>query len=302
MKLLGKDNLHRMSHQMLSYLGSLKRHTLVTECGEWRYLEGGCREGAETIVLVHGLAGTKAQWRSLMHILADRYHVVALDMPALHNGLPTHSGECHFPALAEELAAFIEGLGLKRFHLLGHSLAANVCAVYSGQRPDRVLSLALTSVVAIDNERYSGELSRFAQFKQMMLFNTLEEFAALGQLMFYRPPKAPDFLMSYSMNQVIRFRQAHVRLLSEADKSAHHVRDSLTRITCPCITINGAQDVFVSPETQAILEAHLQSLTVVRLEECAHMPYLEKPRELATSYQRFLSQVSPARTAERLVG
>jgi len=291
MDLLGKDNLHRISHQMLSYLGTLKRRTVKTAFGEWRYLEGGAADSAQTIIFVHGLAGSKTLWRSLMQIFADSYHVIALDMPALYNGLSTHSGEYHFPALADELEGFVDGLGLSQFHLLGHSMGANICAVYAGRHPEKVLSLALTSVVAIDNERYSGELSRFAQFRQMMLFNTVQEFAELAQLMFYKPPKAPDFLMSYSMNQVLKYRQHHVRLISELDKSSFHVRESLGKVECPCITINGVHDSFVSPDTKNILKSCLKDLEVVDLEECAHMPFLEKPRALGESYRRFLQRI-----------
>lgn len=290
MGLLGQENLHRVSHQMRSYLGVLKRNKLDVAGQVWRYLEGGSR-GQDTIVFVHGMGGTKTQWRSLMDIFSAEYRVIALDMPGLFNGLESTTGD-GFDCLAHSLEAFFSALGLSRFHLFGHSLGANVCAVFAGIYPKRLLSLTLCSVVAIENDQGPGELSRFAAFRQKMMFKDVEEFSQLAEVMFYNPPKAPDFLMRYSMNEMIKYRRMHVRVLTAFDQTAHLVRESLEKVSCPCLVIGGANDLLLSNSCVQVLHNILQDAEFVQIPQCAHMPYLEKPRALADHFRCFLHKRS----------
>jgi len=74
------SNYKSMSRYVSSYLGSLKTLSLPVNDQEWRYLEGG--EG-ETIVFLHGLAGSKVVWRSFMQSYVGRYRVIAVDIPGL---------------------------------------------------------------------------------------------------------------------------------------------------------------------------------------------------------------------------
>jgi pimeloyl-ACP methyl ester carboxylesterase len=46
-------------------------------------------------------------------------------------------------ALAEDIGAVADGLGLQRFVLVGHSMGGSAAAAYAGSHPDRVAGLAL---------------------------------------------------------------------------------------------------------------------------------------------------------------
>ncbi|GAA3928691.1 alpha/beta hydrolase [Litoribacillus peritrichatus] len=294
MEFLGRDNLHRLSHQMRSYLGGLTLKQLDVGTQRYRYLDSGPAHHKETILFLHGLSGNKTQWRSLMNIFSGKYRVIAFDVPGLCTSLKTASDQYDFKTLANEVDAFVNALALEDFHLFGHSLGASVGVVYAGRNGHKLSSLTLCSVVAIDNSVTEDGLglTPFAEFKKLMMFNTVEDFSRLSDRLFYAPPKAPDAVLKYSMKEVLKQRQFYVQLLSDLNDSAQLVQRALPFIDCPCLVLKGSDDYFFSPRSEALLNRRVKNLTFRTLDCCGHIPHLEKPRDLSALYGLFLNSVN----------
>ena len=83
------------------------------------YREAGDRS-RPSILLLHGFPTSSHMFRNLIPQLADRYHVVAPDLPGF--GFTRRTDRASFPytfaRLAEVIDRFTEVLGLKRFALL----------------------------------------------------------------------------------------------------------------------------------------------------------------------------------------
>src|ERR687895_139538 len=91
-----------------------------------RYARQGTPDG-KTVVLLHGFGGDLDNWLFNLGPLAAVADVVALDLPGHGQSavtLPAASVE----ALAGFVAAFLDGLGVGRAPLLGHSVGAAVAA------------------------------------------------------------------------------------------------------------------------------------------------------------------------------
>lgn len=96
------------------------------------------------LLLLHGVGSGSASWRAQFQGLASRFRLIAWDAPGYgeSDGLPDAA-----PAAADYAAAALalaDGLGLARFHLLGHSLGAIIAAALCRRNPDKVASLILT--------------------------------------------------------------------------------------------------------------------------------------------------------------
>ncbi|MFJ2770433.1 alpha/beta fold hydrolase [Streptomyces sp. NPDC087300] len=98
---------------------------------------------APPLLLIHGSGASGATWNPMVAALADRHHVVRVDLPGCGNSPPAPSFDV--PAQAERVAAVLDGLGLGPVVVAGHSSGGYVATALAEQRPDLVRSLALIS-------------------------------------------------------------------------------------------------------------------------------------------------------------
>jgi alpha-beta hydrolase superfamily lysophospholipase len=82
------------------------------------YREAG-RPDAPVILLLHGFPTSGHMLRNLIPALADRYRVIAPDLPGFGNTVaPPRAGfEYSFDNLAEVIGSFVDALGLTRYAL-----------------------------------------------------------------------------------------------------------------------------------------------------------------------------------------
>lgn len=93
-------------------------------------------------VLVHGFTGSGREWSGVIADLASDRRVIALDQRG--HGESTNTGDSTtyvFDQLVDDLAAFVDALGLDVFDLLGHSMGGLVAMRYAIEHASRVRSL-----------------------------------------------------------------------------------------------------------------------------------------------------------------
>lgn len=96
----------------------------------------------EPVVLVHGTSQSRDGWALQTPVLAERFRVVLPEYAG--SGQTTDpGGPLEVDALAAQVAAVADDLGLERYHLAGFSLGAVVAAAVAAASPDRVRSLVL---------------------------------------------------------------------------------------------------------------------------------------------------------------
>src|SRR5262245_18526029 len=90
------------------------------------YRQAG-RTEAPTVLLLHGFPSTGHMFRELISLLADRYHLVAPDLPGFgQSDLPARA-EFHytFNNLAQVMDRFTDLIGLTRFAMYVFDYGAN---------------------------------------------------------------------------------------------------------------------------------------------------------------------------------
>jgi pimeloyl-ACP methyl ester carboxylesterase len=104
---------------------------------------GDARPGILPVVLVHSLAGNGGQWALQLDHLRRYRRAVSIDLRGHGESDPAEDGDYSIHALASDIEAVVDQLGLRRFVLAGHSLGSAVAIDYASRHPERVAGLLL---------------------------------------------------------------------------------------------------------------------------------------------------------------
>ena len=119
------------------------------------YREAGL-ETAPTILLLHGFPTSSHMFRNLIPALAERYHVVAPDLPGF--GFSDAPERKQFPYTFENLAkvidGFIQAIGLERFAIYVFDYGAPVGLRLALAHPNRI-----TAIISQNGNAYEEGLS-----------------------------------------------------------------------------------------------------------------------------------------------
>jgi pimeloyl-ACP methyl ester carboxylesterase len=99
----------------------------------------------EPLVLLHGGLGAAELWAPVLPALAAGRRVIAVDL-AGHGHTADVDRPFRAEAMADDVAALIEHLGLERADVMGYSLGGHVALCTAIQHPDRVRRLVLVSI------------------------------------------------------------------------------------------------------------------------------------------------------------
>ncbi|QDE84643.1 alpha/beta fold hydrolase [Myxococcus xanthus] len=99
--------------------------------------------GGLPVVFVHSSAGNTTHWAAQLSYLREHRRAVALDLRGHGKSELPRDGGFTVEDFARDVGTVVEGLGLQRFVLVGHSLGGAVCVAYAGAHPDRVAGLFL---------------------------------------------------------------------------------------------------------------------------------------------------------------
>jgi magnesium chelatase accessory protein len=93
-------------------------------------------------LLIHGTGASTHSWRGLMPLLAERYSVVAMDLPGHAYTETPPARELSLPGMAQAVTALVEALGLDVDLVVGHSAGAAIGAraVLDGGLAPRMLA------------------------------------------------------------------------------------------------------------------------------------------------------------------
>ena len=102
---------------------------------------------APSLVLLHGLFGQARNFATVQRRLAERRHVVALDLR--NHGASPHSPGMAYATLADDVAETLAKRGLGRSDVLGHSMGGKTAMALALTRPELVRRLVIVDIAPV---------------------------------------------------------------------------------------------------------------------------------------------------------
>jgi pimeloyl-ACP methyl ester carboxylesterase len=113
-----------------------------------KYVSGG--HGAPTVV-IHGALGGARGWLRNLTELAKTYSVYAPDLPGFGNS-QSISDDFQVSEFVDFIKDFTDSLGIKRFHLVGHSLGGGIALHFALKHPHKIDRLVIVSSMFLGKE------------------------------------------------------------------------------------------------------------------------------------------------------
>lgn len=266
------------------------------------YVEAG--EGP-VLLLIHGMAGTCANWREVIEPLAREHTVIAPDLPG-HGESAAGGGDYSIGGLATGLRDLLLVLGHERATLVGHSLGGGVAMQMAYLFPEMVERLVLVSSGGLGPE--VSPILRAAALPGADLFITAT--AGVGQrvgstvgrglsLVGLRPnADVAEVARGYASLQDSRRRAAFLATLHAVVGARGQRVDARDRLhlaeSVPVMIVWGARDSIIPVGHGQEAHEMIPGSRLVVFEDVGHLPQVEAPGRFIAAIQRFLRETEPA--------
>jgi pimeloyl-ACP methyl ester carboxylesterase len=257
-----------------------------------RYLVGG--EG-EPLVLVHGLGGSAANWRSLAPLLLPARRLLLPELPG-HGGSEPLPAAPSLNAFADRIGLLLEREGFAPAPVVGHSLGGAISLRLAIRRAELVSALVLAGAAGISSSlrraRYGLTITGIVKPGRKIAPHRarVARSALLKQLVFGRwgasdPPALPPEVVDAFLSGPAR----HTDTVSAARALVRDdPRPDLDRVRCPSLVLWGARDHQL-PVKDAFDYARRLRAPLRVIADCGHLLIGERPDACADAIQRFLA-------------
>lgn len=263
------------------------------------YVEWGAPT-APPVILLHGITGHARTWDTLAEALAPQWRVLALDQRGHGDSEPAPDGDYTPGAMADDLEAFADALGYRRFTLLGLSMGGRVAMGFAGAHPDRVERLVIVDIAPeihppgmarirtmIANAPETIESEEWA-VETAMAANPRADVGELRHRIKHALKRAPDGTLTWKYARDVR-----EMMRRGTRRDPLELWERLTHITCPTLLVRGAESDVLSPALAQRVVAALPDGRLVEVAAAGHTVPGDRPAEFVDVVRRFLA--SPAR-------
>ena len=263
------------------------------------YVEWGAPT-APPVILLHGITGHARTWDTLAEALAPQWRVLALDQRGHGDSDSAPDGDYTTGAMADDLAAFADALGYRRFTLLGLSMGGRVAMDFAGAHPDRVERLVIVDIAPeihppgmarirtmIANAPETIESEEWA-VETAMAANPRADVGELRHRVKHALKRTPDGALTWKYARDVR-----EMMRRGTRRDPLELWERLTHITCPTLLVRGAESDVLSPELAQRVVAALPDGRLVEVAAAGHTVPGDRPAEFVEVVRRFLA--SPAR-------
>jgi pimeloyl-ACP methyl ester carboxylesterase len=267
------------------------RDIYVTANGIRHHLIARGSPGDRVLMLVHGLTRQAHVFDAVASVLAEHYHVYALDVRGRGETEWGPPDGYHFANYVTDLEAVREALGLERFSLIGTSMGGLIAMYYAAMHPSRVQRVVLNDVgpdvppVSLQRILTSAASAPAA-------------FADIKSVARYYLEANPQVLAGRSDEEVMEYARWHVRhsdsglYVWKMDPAVRQPAmtpaappmppwDALKAIAAPILVLRGDRSDILDEDICARMVAAAQNGMSVVVPGVGHAPTLTEPEALA---------------------
>ncbi len=241
------------------------------------------------VVMIHGWSSSRRMWGRLSADLAPRFRCWSLDLPGFGGSAKPLNGWYTIPNFTAAVYEFMEAMGLRSAHVVGHSMGGMIAFDLAAAHPERMNRLVVINPVVTGRARLRF-LGRWLDYGPRLLDQTLRVSRSLVAPMLNHPLADQWEALRPYRRRTADFAMATAEALlgSGAATLTYSVLPKLKQISAPTLIVLGAWDANV-PNS----EGHLAAVEVPRARlavlPTGHHPTDDQPSNLCRLVDEFLA-------------
>ena len=259
------------------------------------YLTAG--HGPATVILLHGFAETSRMWRPIIPTLAEKFTVIAPDLPGI--GDSSIPNKIDMLEAAKQIHALVRSLKIDKARVVGHDIGLMVAYAYAAQFPNETEKLAVMDAFLpgvpgwepiynapnVWHFRFNGEYpEKLVQGRERTYFEYFWNVLAADKTRSIPEADRKAYTAAYSKPG--RMRAAWTYFASWPQLAKDFSKLSQTKLTMPVLSIGGEKSL--GNELAAQMKLVADNVTVIVLPNTGHWILEEKPKETTDALVNFL--------------
>lgn len=216
------------------------------------------------LLLLHGFGNDAHVWDDFAPVVAPFYRTLALDLRGHGRSDPDPEARYDQVSMARDVEAALEGLGIERVVIVGHSMGGRVGMRFAGRNPEQLagfvivdsgpdLDLRGVSRIREEAEAAPTSFASAREYEELLSLNyPVTPPATLSRLARHWLRERPDGRLEPRMDPALRsLRPAERRgeVAAALGREAESLWDVLAKLSCPTLVVRGAASDVLSPET-----------------------------------------------------
>ena len=251
-----------------------------------------------TVILLHGYAETSRMWRAIIPLLAEKFTVIAPDLPGIgDSAIPTNGID--MKSSASRIHALARSLGVEKARVVGHDIGLMVAYAYATQFPTETEKLVVMDAFlpgvpgweAIYNApnvwhfRFNGEYPEaLVKGRERTYFEYFWNVFAADKTRSI--PEADRKAYTEAYSKPGRMRAAWAYFASWPQLAKDFAQLSQNKLTMPVLSIGGEKSL--GNELAAQMKLVATDVTAVVLKDTGHWILEERPKETTDALVKFL--------------
>lgn len=247
------------------------------------------------LVLISGIGYDRWEWHKMVPGLAEHFTVITFDNRGVGQ-TDRPAGPYTAQLLADDTAGLIQALGLRRAHVMGHSMGGFIAQALALGHPDKIDKLILASTnfggphhipitpeaMAVLTDVKSDLVTRF---KNGLGVSTASGYAD-------QHPDMIDAWLAWRVQNPIdpAAYQAQLAIGLGLMSSETCFESKLKNITASTLILFGAHDKVVPPGNAELLAHEIPNSSIEILPDAGHFFPIETPKTANAAIIRFLSE------------
>ncbi len=258
------------------------------------------------VLLLHGLGGTRASLFATAAALGQRYRVHAPDLPGFGSSSKPARGRYNARWFAEHMLAMMDAQGIESAHVVGNSMGGRIAIEMALIAPERVRALGLLCPAVAWVKRDFHPVVRLLRPEFGLLPHNFSRGAVQSQFwsMFYDrdliDPAVAEVMVDefrriyHSAGARYAFLSSARNIYLEAPYGRHGFYPRLAGLSKPALFVWGTHDRLVPSAFRRHVAKWLPSAEQITLENCGHVPQVERPDETNELLMEFFARAEAA--------